>query len=391
MSVRCTIYDGRVRIVGTGRSSSIGIPEPLFHAIVSFMPEPPRMTAITIGNFDGVHLGHVRLVQAARSVVHPAGKVVVQSFDTHPFTILRPHAVPPRLTTFAQRECWLREAGADEVVALHPTKELLSQTPEQFIASIVKQLSPSFVVEGPDFHFGKGRAGTIETLHQLGGKFGFRTIVIDPVETALSDQSIVRASSSMIRWLLTQGRVRDARMLLGRPYELVSTVVCGDKRGREIGVPTVNLAPTECMLPADGIYSGMAVVERSDVRGQMSEIRSHASSSKGSERNARLTSDLRPLTSSFPAAISVGTKPTFGDHPRVCEAHLIGYSGPLDDYGWTLRLQFHDWLRDQVTYTSVDLLIDQLKRDIARARIQSSNGQNPNSRMPNLDFGLLKA
>jgi riboflavin kinase/FMN adenylyltransferase len=316
------------------------------------------MTAITIGNFDGVHLGHSRLVQAARSAVGPPGRVVVLSFETHPFALLRPDAVPPRLTTFAQRTAWLSDAGADEVVALHLSRELLAQTPEEFIARIAAQFSPSFIVEGPDFHFGRGRTGSIKTLRQLESKHHYRMLVIDPVEAALSDQSVVRVGSSMIRWLLKNGRARDAKMLLGRPYELVSTVISGDKRGREIGMPTVNLAPNECMLPDDGIYSGVALIEKSKVQ------------SPKVQNPTGLVKDVDfghlDFGRSFPAAISVGTKPTFGEHPRICEAHLIGYNGPLDDYGWTVRLRFHDWLRDQLTCSNVDLLIDQLKRDIEK-------------------------
>jgi riboflavin kinase/FMN adenylyltransferase len=209
-------------------------------------------------------------------------------------------------------------------------------------------------VEGSDFQFGRGRGGSIATLRVLESAHHYQTIVIEPVDAALSDQSLVRVSSSMIRWLLGHGRVRDAALLLGRPYELISKVVSGDKRGREIGMPTVNLAPNECLLPADGIYAGYAIV-------------ANHHSDAGRRGNGEI---------SYPAAISVGTKPTFGEHPRVCEAHLVGYDGPLDDYGWTLRLQFTDWIRDQLKYERVDLLIDQLKRDIERVRQATSSSES---------------
>lgn len=288
-------------------------------------------TAITIGNFDGVHLGHAKLVQTSRALVGKTGRVVALVFDPHPMTILRPDAVPTRLSTMAQRTTWLRTMGVDEVVTLTPTCDFLGQSPREFIEKITANFSPGFIVEGPDFHFGKGRAGSVDTLHELEQSFGYQTHIVYPVEAALCDQSTVTVSSSVIRWLIQHGRVRDAGLLLGRPYELVSTVVSGDKRGRTIGVPTINLANTGCLLPADGIYAGRA---------------------------------NRAEGETYPAAISIGTKPTFGEHPRTCEAHLIGYHGPLDDYGWNVRLQFTDWLRDQLTYTSVEPLIDQLKRDI---------------------------
>jgi riboflavin kinase/FMN adenylyltransferase len=289
--------------------------------------------AITIGNFDGVHIGHLQLVRAARSIVGDDGRVVVLSFDPHPITVLR-GGDPGRLTTFAERKRLLGDAGADEVVALNPTHQFLSQEPEEFLTAVIDPYRPSVIVEGPDFRFGRGRAGSVRTLHELEDKHGYRTIVIDPVEVALTDHSLVRVSSTIIRWLIERGRMRDVAILLRRPYELIGPVVEGDRRGRAIGVPTANLDHVDHLLPGDGIYVG----------------------------SGRL-----PDGRAFPAAISIGTKPTFGRHPRLCEAHLIGYDGPLDDYGWTLRLQITDWLRDQIRFPEVGQLSEQMQRDIARA------------------------
>jgi riboflavin kinase/FMN adenylyltransferase len=297
--------------------------------------------AVTIGNFDGVHLGHAALVRAARQKVGSGGRVIVLSFDPHPATLLRPNAPVERLSRFDQRTRWLQEAGADAVVALIPTTELLSQSPEEFIGAIVRRFSPRAIVEGNDFHFGRGRAGSVETLQSLGEAHRFEAVIIEPVETALTDQSMARVSSSTIRWLLSRGRVRDAAMMLGRPYELLSAVARGDRRGRTLGFPTANLAPQECVLPADGIYSGAAIV---------------------------------PGGETVPAAISVGTKPTFGQHARVCEAHLVDYTAPLDHYGWPIRLQFHDWLRDQVRFAGADALVDQLRRDVAEVQAAAAAG-----------------
>jgi riboflavin kinase/FMN adenylyltransferase len=228
---------------------------------------------------------------------------------------------------------WLKEAGADEVVALKPTREFLAQVPQAFMAAVCKEFSPSHIVEGGDFRFGSKRTGSVETIVELERTFGYRTTIVESVKAALSDQSVVRVSSTMIRWLLARGRVRDAAMLLGRPYELRSEVIMGDQRGRTIGLPTVNLAHSEQILPADGIYRGAATL---------------------------------PDGKQFVAAISVGTKPTFGEHPRICEAHLIGYDGPLDNYGWMVQVRFHDWLRDQLTFASVEQLVAQLRRDIRK-------------------------
>lgn len=316
-------------------------------------------TGITIGNFDGVHRGHAALVRATRSAVGADGRVVVLSFDPHPISVLRPDSTPPRLTSFERRRRLLIAAGADKVVVLSPTKQLLGQDAGDFIRSIVESESPAYIVEGPDFRFGKGRAGSVETLREYASQFGYRMIIIDPVEATLQNQHVVRVSSTMLRWLLARGRVEDARQLLGRPYDLECPVIEGDKRGRTIGVPTVNLDHGELLLPADGIYAGRAII--------VDERESQRPGSKAA----------RP-PETYPAAISVGTKPTFGKHPRVCEAHLIGYDGPLDHYGWMIRLEFHHWLRDQLVYTDLDSLINQLHRDIERsAALTAEEGRLP--------------
>lgn len=294
-------------------------------------------TAITIGNFDGVHRGHVELVRAAREAVDTPsqpGHVVVLSFDPHPLSVLRPQQAPPQLTTFNQRVQLLIQAGADRVLALKPTRAFLNQTAEDFITSMVENHRPVAVIEGPDFHFGKGRSGSVNTLRESGKVYGFKTIVIDPVQAVLSDHSRVIVSSSMTRWLIQRGRVGDAARLLGRSYQITGAVVRGDQRGRTIGIPTANIDHGPLLLPKDGIYAGIA------------------------HRNGR----------TWPAAVSVGTKPTFGSNPRVCEAHLLDYDGPLDDYGWEIQLSFERWIRDQLIYTDIAALKQQIDRDILAVR-----------------------
>jgi riboflavin kinase/FMN adenylyltransferase len=306
----------------------------------------PRV-ALSIGNFDGVHRGHVELVSAARKAVGDGGRVVVLTFDPHPVTILRPDPAGAgaetgtragawglRLTDMEQRRCLLEAAGVDEVIRLEPTRELLAQDPQDFVAGIVERHRPAFIVEGPDFRFGRDRAGSIETLRGLESRHGYETVVIEPVEARIDSHHVVRVSSTMIRWLISRGRVRDAAALIGRPYELRGPVVSGDRRGRTIGVPTANLDHLDRLLPADGVYAGSGVA---------------------------------PDGRAYPAAISVGRKPTFGDADRICEAHLVGYDGPVDDYGWTMRLDVHHWLRDQIRYAELNQLVDQLARDVARA------------------------
>ena len=302
-------------------------------------------TAVTVGNFDGVHRGHAALIEAARQAVGETGRVVALTFDPNPIAVLRPGSEPPRLTTYEQRRRILAEAGADEVVRLEPTPDFLGLEPYEFMKQLVDRFRPGAIVEGPDFRFGKGRAGSVETLREHGDQLGFRTVVVDPLEAHLTDQTLVTISSSMVRWLIARGRVRDAGRLLGHGYELTGPVVTGDRRGRTIGMPTANLRH-EQQLPADGIYAAQAVL---------------------------------PDGATRPAAVSIGTKPTFGEHPRLCEAHLIGYDGPLDEYDWPLRLIMIDWLRDQIRYDDTEALVAQLQRDVENTSAAVHAAENPAS------------
>jgi riboflavin kinase/FMN adenylyltransferase len=261
------------------------------------------------------------------------------AFDPHPASVLRPESAPARLSTWEQRERWLREAGADEVVRLRPDAATLGLTPDEFVERLVQDYSPTAIFEGPDFRFGRGASGDVGTLRSFGATFGFSVEVVRPVTAELSDQSVVTVSSSLVRWLLEHGRARDAAALLGRPHELVGAIVRGDRRGREIGFPTANLE-TPCLPPGDGVYAGRAELP-----------------------------DGRVL----PAAISVGTKPTCGGHGRAVEAFLLGVEAGsrgaiagLPEYGWPMRLEVVAWVREQVRFESVPALVEQMQRDSAR-------------------------
>lgn len=295
-------------------------------------------TALTIGNFDGVHIGHAALVAAARRAVGSTGRVVALSFDPHPASVLRPGTAPPRLSTLERKRAWLIEAGADEVRLLTPARELLEQSPEAFIAALVDQFRPVAVVEGPDFRFGSRRAGGIEALRAFGRAMEFEAIVVEGVEATLADQSRVVVSSTLVRWLVAQGRVGDAARCLGRPFELGGEVVRGEQRGRTIGYPTANLDHRDLLLPADGVYAGVGHLPDGSCRS---------------------------------AAISVGTKPMFspisGLNERLCEVFIIDHDGALDEYGWPLRVTLDRWLREQMSFATLDGLLEQMRRDVARA------------------------
>lgn len=315
------------------------------------MPRP--RTVITIGNFDGVHLGHAALVRRAKEVAAGSGdltRVAVMSFDPHPLTVLRPDEAPERLTNFEQRAELLGALGVDEVIRLEPTGNVLGLEPAEFVRTAVRDLDPIAFVEGADFRFGRSRAGDVALLRQLGQQLGFAVHVVDPpVEVTLGDHTLVRASSTIVRWLLEHGRVQDAAAVLGRPYEIRGEVVRGERRGRTIGFPTANLK-SPCMAPGDGVYAGVATLP-----------------------------DGQRLT----AAISVGTKPTFGDGiERTVEAYLLDADredgGPiagLPEYGWTMALTFEHWVRDQVRFESVAALLDQMGRDCDRIRRLSPVGK----------------
>jgi riboflavin kinase / FMN adenylyltransferase len=311
-------------------------------------------TAVTIGNFDGVHLGHAALVRAARERVgtsEAGGRVVVMAFSPHPASVLRPGSEPPTLTPLEVREEWLRglPGGVDEVVRLDPRpgmqqgEPLLAKSARVFVEGVVERYSPTALVEGPDFHFGKGRSGNVRVLAELGRELGFETIVVPPVEASLSDGTVVTASSTMARWLLGHGRVGDVARVLGRPVEIRGEVVRGDRRGRELGFPTANIsldgAWKGVMLPADGVYLGTAAWAGGAAR----------------------------------AMVNIGTRPTVAGTDRRVEAHVLVPGGawtPLPgvaEYGWTIRLTLERWLRDQVKFAGVPALVAQLERDRRRA------------------------
>lgn len=303
----------------------------------------PGRSIITIGNFDGAHLGHAALLRccaklASRSAPAARPRIVAISFDPHPAAILRPDQTPPaKITTFERRATLLRQLGADEVVKLSPTHDLLAKSAEDFITQVTSEYAPLAFVEGSDFHFGHKRGGNVRVLADLGSRLGFAVHVVPSVDVALTDDTIAPASSTIARWLITQGRARDAALVLGRPHELEGTVVQGDRRGRTIQFPTANLAVLN-LIPADGVYAALAVL---------------------------------PDGREWPAAVNVGTRPTFQGHDRRVEAHLIGAEssdlGITTEYGWPLRLKLIGWLRDQVRFDSVPRLIEQLKRDCGRA------------------------
>jgi riboflavin kinase/FMN adenylyltransferase len=288
-----------------------------------------RSGAISIGNFDGVHLGHARiidrLVDQARGVGGPA---VVFTFDPHPAAILRPHAVPPPLTWIDRKAELLAELGVDAVIAYPTERSFLELEPEGFFDLVVrKHLRARAMVEGPDFFFGRGRSGNVETLRWLCRQAGLSLDVVEPVQI---DGEVV--SSSRIRTLVSRGRVEEARHMLTRPYRILGEVIRGAGRGAALGYPTANIGAVRTLLPGEGIYCGRATAD-----GKL-----------------------------WPAALSIGPNPTFGEDALKIEAHLIDYDGNL--YGRKLAIDFLARLRDVERFGSADQLIAQMDRDVAACR-----------------------
>lgn len=300
------------------------------------------MHVVSIGNFDGVHEGHRALLRKARKLSEAGGgpaRLTAVTFEPSPTAILRPEKPLQRLDTPDDRGSWLLEAGADEVVELDTDMALLGMDAEEFIEDLLDRLGARLpvggFVEGPDFRFGRGRKGSVETLSDHGGRSGFQLEVVPVCEVRLGDGFMVQARSSTIRRLLALGRVEDAARVLGRPYQPVGTVVSGDRRGREIGFPTANLDLGSQILPADGVYAGAAIL---------------------------------PDGRKVPAAVSIGVKPTFQPTPRLMEVHLLDWDGELDEYEWELRVSLLKRLRGQCPYDGVEPLIEQIRRDCDATR-----------------------
>jgi len=297
----------------------------------------PTGCVVTIGNFDGVHLGHQRILSVARGLADTSDSpVVAVTFEPPPVRVLAPEAAPEPLMQLTQRTAALAEAGADVVLMLQTSRELLAMSPEAFVREyLIGRLGPRHVVEGRNFFFGHGRSGNVDTLTELGKRHGFEVHVADRVTVDLPGSPGVIVSSSFIRALVLAGRVDDAAVCLGRPYTMQGTVVAGAGRGRTLDYPTANLDCGEQLLPADGVYSGWALLPDAGDR-------------------------------AIPAALSVGDRPTFQSGVRALEAHLLDAVGEL--YGRSLAVRFVRRLRDQRAYESAEALRDQMAADVRRIR-----------------------
>lgn len=302
-------------------------------------------STLSIGNFDGVHVGHqaifARVVDAARA---DGAKAVVFTFEPHPAAILHPDRAPDRILAFDHKLALLDELGIDAVICPDGPLNVLALSAEQFTRRIIVEgIGAARLVEGPNFVFGSDRLGAEDLRQRSPEELGFQLEIVPAV--VLDGEPV---SSTRIRRLVREGRVAPARRLLGRPFEFVGQVVHGRHRGTGLGYPTVNLAGGDFLIPGDGVYAGRATII--DI---------------GNEMDAAVTATGQRPT--YGAAISVGRAETFERLPQsVVEAYLL--DADVDLYGRTVRLEFLEHLRPQQVFADAEALAEQMGRDCQAVR-----------------------
>jgi riboflavin kinase/FMN adenylyltransferase len=299
---------------------------------------PPRIeapTALSIGSFDGVHRGHrevIRQLREAADSVH--GRAAWITFDPHPRCVLDPANCPPQITTLDERLEQVEPLGVDEAIVVEFTRELASWPAEEFMRRVLETMDLRQLVVGYDFALGRARAGNLTWLREHGREQGYGVTVVAPVGAGPASDEV---HSSEVRRLLTLGEVRQAALLLGRPYSLRGPVEQGDRIGRGLGFPTANLAmPPGKLVPARGIYAGWA-------------------------RDLSTEPAVR-----HKAAISIGYRPTFDKTELRVEAFLLDFEGDL--YEHRLELELVSRLRGEIKFATVAELVQAMRRDVAATR-----------------------
>jgi riboflavin kinase/FMN adenylyltransferase len=303
---------------------------------IAYFPDSPRpgwpRPVVALGNFDGLHRGHMKLVdEVRRQAAERGGTAVAMTFDPHPARVLRPDKAPPLLMTLEQKLDAFERAGLQAVAIVRFSEELSRWEPELFVEAVLLDwLRLAEVWVGANFLFGRHRAGTFTLLRTLAEDRGFRAEKIEPIR--YKDFVV---SSTRVRHLVAEGRVDEAAALLGHHYFLDGHVVRGDGRGRELGFPTANLATANELLPAGGVYATIAGVGET----------------------------------LYASVSSVGVRPSIGDGRVTVETHVLHDDPqPMDLYGQRMRVAFVQWIRDQQAYESLGALGAAIARDVAHAR-----------------------
>jgi riboflavin kinase/FMN adenylyltransferase len=300
---------------------------------------------LTIGNFDGVHIGHQQILRATKRIAtERATQLLVMTFEPHPLAVLRPQQKLDLLTSLAFKKHLIAQAGADCLLLVKSTPELLTLSPDEFVERFIsKGIQPSIVVEGESFNFGSGRRGNAQTLQKMGKENGFLVSVVEPKEVQLSTGQTVKVSSTVIRNMLKSGQVADAALALARPYRLLGQVIAGRGKGKQLGFPTANMGPTDQLVPAEGVYAGFVQIGDSE-------------------------KDVCAATAKRTAALSIGTAQTLGtNYPRLIEAHIL--TGDVGDlHGKYLAMDFIHRIRSQQKFDTEEQLSDQIAKDCKIAK-----------------------
>jgi riboflavin kinase/FMN adenylyltransferase len=314
----------------------------IFHSI-SELGEPEKGCVVTIGNFDGLHIGHQEILSVAKRIaVEKNTELLLMSFDPHPVTVLNPQKAPEILTPSVLKQQLLEELGLDCWLVLKAEPRILSIAAPKFIEKyVVEPISPAALVEGEDFNFGYGRSGNIELLERLGPANDFEVITVSAKKIELSQT--VRVSSTMIRYMLSSGDVADVSTALGKPYKLIGRIISGRGKGKEIGFPTLNMEKPQQLVPAEGVYAGYIT---------LAETYESACSKK----------------EKLPAVFSIGQARTFGDeHPLLIEAHLFE-DIQVDAKLKFMAMDFVEHIRRQHKFVSVKELTAQISKDCKAAQ-----------------------
>lgn len=305
----------------------------------------PKQIVLTIGNFDGVHRGHQAIIKTARQTARERQtQVAVMTFDPHPAVLLHPERAPGVLTPIEMKSFLIESLSVDVLIVIKDSLRLLNMSPEQFVDEfLMDALCPAVIVEGPDFNFGYGRSGDLNTLREFGKSRNFEVIEVPFVEyESVQDGEINKCSSSGVRHLVETGRVNVASQILGRPYRLVGKTIPGRGIGAQIGFPTANLDTIGQVIPAEGVYAGYAVI--------------------GDCLEEVVFGGIR-----HPAAISIGRAKTFvSDHPLLLEAHLLQENVENLSGKW-LGLDLLRFIRHQRRFESKESLQKQIRKDCDKA------------------------
>ncbi len=320
---------------------------------VSELEKATEGCVLTIGNFDGVHLGHREILAAGGQMAREKGtELVAMTFEPHPVAVLYPERAPGVLTPLKMKKHQLAQSGVDLLIVLDGDPELLSLSPDDFASRfLVENIRPSAVVEGSDFNFGANRAGNIETLQTFGSPKSFEVRVVEPRMIKLSTGQSVRVSSTVIRYMLESGHVADAGAALGRPYRLLEEIIPGRGIAKKLGFPTLNMKRPGQVIPAEGVYAGFVRV--------------------GDSEEDALTSD-----ETIPAAYSIGQARTYGDDfPLLIEAHLLNEHVDAMP-GKYMAMDFIERVRAQHKFKTPEELSKQIAGDcaVAEEMLASADG-----------------